>query len=71
MLLTLLIIVHDLAASALAWRWPTGCASISRSRPSSSMGLLATLIFVVPLQGAIAWVWACIAGFGVLPACRI
>lgn len=55
MLRTLLIVIHDLAASALAWSLGYWLRFNFDIPPLFQRGLLTTLIYVVPLQGAIAW----------------
>ena len=52
---TLLVILHDLAASALAWALGYWLRFNFDIPPTYASSLLATLVWVVPLQGAIAW----------------
>ena len=51
---TLLVVLHDLAASALAWALGYWLRFNFDIPPTYASSLLATLVFVVPLQGAIA-----------------
>jgi len=52
---TLLVILHDLAASALAWALGYWLRFNFDIPPTYASSLLATLVFVIPLQGSIAW----------------
>ncbi|MCX7174820.1 MAG: nucleoside-diphosphate sugar epimerase/dehydratase [Proteobacteria bacterium] len=52
---SLLVILHDLSASALAWALGYWLRFNFDIPPLYESSLLATLVVVVPLQGAIAW----------------
>ncbi|MFA6312395.1 MAG: nucleoside-diphosphate sugar epimerase/dehydratase [Sterolibacterium sp.] len=52
---TLLVVIHDLAASALAWALGYWLRFNFDIPPTYETSLLSTLVMVVPLQGAIAW----------------
>ena len=52
---TLLVIIHDLAATALAWALGYWLRFNFDIPPTYQNSLLSTLVFVVPLQGAITW----------------
>jgi len=52
---TLLIIIHDLVASSLAWGLAYWLRFNFDIPAPFGHGLLSTMVFVVPLQGVIAW----------------
>ncbi|MDD5175198.1 MAG: nucleoside-diphosphate sugar epimerase/dehydratase [Sterolibacterium sp.] len=55
MLRTLLVVIHDLVATALAWALGYWLRFNLDIPPVWQHGMLLTLVFVVPLQGVIAW----------------